>query len=868
MTQPLDEFTEVLRDRYVVERELGAGGMATVYLAHDLRHDRLVALKVLRPELAAVVGAERFLHEIKTTAHLQHPHILPLHDSGEAAGSVFYVMPYVEGETLRDRLRREKQLPVEDTLRIATEVASALDYAHRHGVVHRDIKPENILLHEGQALVADFGIALAVSRTEGGTRMTESGMSLGTPHYMSPEQAMGEREITGRSDIYALGCVTYEMLTGDPPFTGSTAQAIVAQMLTEQPRAISAQRRTVSAAMEAAVLKALEKLPADRFTSAVEFAEALAGDGAVTVVRPAPGSPPKRHRARSTAVVALALVLGVAFGMWARWPTERSGAASRAVPLTLDLVLPDSLPFAFLGAAPLGVEQRALDVSRDGRHLVYVSATASDTMLVVRDLMHGGSRVLAGTDGAFSPTFSPDGRSIAFFAATVLKKVPTGGGTPQALATVDEPWGAVWLDSARIFVAGRQGDKPMLIDAFAGWIDSIPGGPRRAGSITPDRSGMLYSFQHLLRYFDFGTRLEWVLTSGGRVPTDSVVVDEAIFGFGPTLLPSGHLLYVQQGGAGTLLAVPVEPSTLRPMGSAVQVSADVRFNSQGSAQYATSEDGAVVLASTPGSGRTALVVRSASGSIAPLGLPPADYGTFEISPDGRRVAVTIWPVKGPPDQWIHDLARGTSERTGRGTIHGPVWLSGRQGPASLDTARNGLFVTYAASPDGTLLLQRGPGAEYRIARLDSVAARAIPVPGINTLSRFSPDGAWLAATSLQAGQSEVYVLSTTDPTIRYRVSINGGEEPRWSADERRISFRYGSQWFEASFTQGDPPTIGLPKPVFSGQYENVPGYSYDVFPDGRYLLLLQPTERATHRLTVVTDLPELLNNSAEPWRRR
>ena len=214
MSIPTDRLTAALADRYRVERELGQGGMATVYLAHDVRHDRKVALNLLRPELSAILGAERFLSEIKTTANLQHPHILPLLDSGEADGLVFYVMPYVEGESLRDRLTREKQLPVDEAVRIAREVADALDYAHRHGVIHRDIKPENILLHDGRAMVADFGIALAAARSEGGSRITETGMSLGTPYYMSPEQAMGEREITARSDVYALGCVLYEMLTG------------------------------------------------------------------------------------------------------------------------------------------------------------------------------------------------------------------------------------------------------------------------------------------------------------------------------------------------------------------------------------------------------------------------------------------------------------------------------------------------------------------------------------------------------------------------------------------------------------------------------------------------------------------------------
>ena len=240
-----ESLRTALADRYRIERELGQGGMATVYLAHDLKHDRKVALKVLRPELAAVIGAERFLAEIKTTANLQHPHILPLHDSGDAEGFVFYVMPYVEGESLRDRLTREKQLSISDAVQIATEVAGALDYAHRHGVVHRDIKPENVLLHEGQALVADFGIALAVSRSDGGTRMTETGMSLGTPHYMSPEQAMGEKDITPKSDVYALGAMLYEMLLGEPPFTGPTAQSIVAKVMTEKPAPMTPRRETV-----------------------------------------------------------------------------------------------------------------------------------------------------------------------------------------------------------------------------------------------------------------------------------------------------------------------------------------------------------------------------------------------------------------------------------------------------------------------------------------------------------------------------------------------------------------------------------------------------------------------------------------------
>jgi serine/threonine protein kinase len=271
-----------LADRYRVERELGRGGMAVVYLAEDLKHGRKVAIKILKPEIAAAIGAERFVREIRTSAVLQHPHILGLIDSGESGGTAYYVMPLVEGESLRDRLRREKQLPVGDAVRITGEVASALDYAHRRGIIHRDIKPENILLQDGQALVADFGIALGVTNSTSETRITEAGMSLGTPHYMSPEQAMGERELTPRSDLYALACVTYEMLAGDPPFTGPTPQAIVARMLTERPQSVVSRRATVPVAIEKALLTALQKLPADRFPSVTAFSAALATSEAST----------------------------------------------------------------------------------------------------------------------------------------------------------------------------------------------------------------------------------------------------------------------------------------------------------------------------------------------------------------------------------------------------------------------------------------------------------------------------------------------------------------------------------------------------------------------------------------------------------
>ena len=376
--------------------------MATVYLAEDLKHGRKVAIKVLHPELSAVIGGDRFLAEIKTTASLQHPHILGLIDSGEADGLLYYVMPFIEGETLRARLTREKQLPVDDAMRLTKEVASALEFAHKRGIVHRDIKPENILLQDGQALVADFGIALAVQQA-GGTRMTQTGMSLGTPAYMSPEQAMGERDIGARSDVYALGAMTYEMLTGEPPFTGPNSQAIVAKVLTEKPPPLRPKRPTVPPAVEHAVLTALQKLPADRFGTAKEFADALDGSGkggtyAATVAMP-PAHPATRASRALVYGLAAALLGTAALAAWLA-PARAPAAAARY-----------GLAFAE-GQAPLG----RVAITPDGSRLVYQGPgdSAQQRQLWVKRRDEYQATPLPGTTNPGAQIISPDGEWIAF----------------------------------------------------------------------------------------------------------------------------------------------------------------------------------------------------------------------------------------------------------------------------------------------------------------------------------------------------------------------------------------------------------------------------------------------------------------------
>jgi hypothetical protein len=429
MTDALGHLTTALSERYAIERELGAGGMATVYLARDVRHDRHVALKVLRPELAAVLGAARFLAEIKITARLDHPHIMTLIDSGEADGFLFYVLPFIRGESLRDKLNREKQLGLEEALAIAKQVAGALDYAHRQGVVHRDIKPENILLHEGEAMLADFGIALAVKEA-GGNRLTETGLSLGTPQYMSPEQATGDRSIDARSDVYSLAAVLYEMIAGEPPLSGPTVQAIIAKLLTERPTHLQVVRDTVPQGVDAAVAKALSKVPADRFPDAAAFARALEGAATTGVsAATAPAFPLGRRLAYGMAMGAVALLgLIVLGGGWAMLHRHRAPA----------VVLRDRSQLTFNGNVQIP------SLSADGKQLAYFTrrcnGSACTFAIDVQDV--GGTttrRVLDGATAAYSLEWSPDRRNLVALATigghwgTFL--ISALGGAPRYLAS-------------------------------------------------------------------------------------------------------------------------------------------------------------------------------------------------------------------------------------------------------------------------------------------------------------------------------------------------------------------------------------------------------------------------------------------------
>jgi serine/threonine-protein kinase len=372
-------------------------------------------------------------------------------------------MPYIEGETLREKLHRETQLSIDEAVKITTEVADALDYAHRHGVIHRDIKPENILLHDGRPMVADFGIALAVSAAAGG-RMTETGLSLGTPHYMSPEQATAEKDLTARSDVYSLGAVLFEMLTGEPPHTGASAQAIVMKIVTDEARPVTDLRKSVPPNVAAATAKALEKLPADRFPSAAALKVALAD---ASFVAPT-ARPPARRMRRPGALMALAWLVSLSLTVAITWMLTagaRDGSDQRVRRLSIDIA---DAPLAYIGEASLGIGRRNLTISKDGSTIAYIGVEGGEGHVFVRPIDEFRASKLSGTERAYAPFFAPNGRELGFFVGNELRKVGIDGGDPIVLAGVANPTAGLWTDDGRILFAGLEGRELYQVPAGGG----------------------------------------------------------------------------------------------------------------------------------------------------------------------------------------------------------------------------------------------------------------------------------------------------------------------------------------------------------------------------------------------------------------
>ncbi len=871
MTDILGRLATSLADRYRIERELGQGGMATVYLAHDVRHDRKVALKVLRPELSAILGAERFLAEIKTTANLQHPHILSLYDSGESGGLVFYVMPYVEGESLRDRLHREKQLPVEDAVRIAREVGSALDYAHRHHVVHRDIKPENILLHDGSAMVADFGIALAVSRSDGGTRMTETGMSLGTPHYMSPEQAMGEREITPKADIYALGCVLYEMLTGEPPFTGPTAQAIIARVVTEEPRSLTVQRKTIPPHVDAAIRTALQKLPADRFAGAAQFAEALANPAFVavpgTAAREATPAQPAPRRANLLATAArvapwVVAAAGLGFGVWA----GRNGRTADVAPIVTRyaVTLPDS-------AAYFQQIGNSIAYARDGSAFAY-TGSGGRAGIHIRYADRVDPVAVAGMRSGVLPFFSPDGRWLGFRQGPRLMKVALAGGVPVAICDSCEGFAFEWgTDDTIRYNQAVHGTSPLRRLMAIG----AAGGPPRVLA-TPDSASLeTYRYPTLLPdgrtvLFTIRTRdtdrLAALDLSSGRITRFEQL------GSNPHYVEAGYVVLGNRDGS--LVAVPFDVGSLRPSGQPVTIVRDAIVDAVGNVQAGVSADGRIIYAQRGAVSDRSVTMVGRDGRSTDVGGAPRGYAGPRFSPDGRRLAIGVGDQAGGSDVWTLDLTQQAWTRLTTNRIsERPVWLpdgrrivyasnadlwwivsDGSGAPESLLVAPGSRYPA-SISPEGIVVFYENgsQNSGIRAMRLDSApAARMIILEAFEeSAPTLSPDGRWLAYQSSEPGRAEVYVRPFPGPGPRVPVSLNGGTEPCWSRDGRELFYREGDVMMVASVRTQPAFEVTERRRLFSGAF--LPGGSlreYDVTPDGRRFAMVRGGASTTALLAV------------------
>jgi serine/threonine-protein kinase len=892
MAQTLAHLRSALAGRYEFERELGRGGMATVYLAHDLRHDRRVAVKVLHEELTAVLGAERFLAEIRTTAALQHPNILPLFDSGEAAPiagdpasvrRLYYVMPYVAGETLRARLTREVQLPVDDAVRIATQAAAALDYAHRHGVIHRDIKPENLLLQDGQVQVADFGIALAVSRA-GGERMTQTGLSLGTPQYMAPEQATGEKIVDARADVYALGVVLFEMLVGEPPFTGPTVQSVVARLLTEQPRAVSSVRRSVPPYVDAAVGRALEKLPADRFATASAFATALHreyGDTPRHAERRSPPGLASAARGISRVLPWGAAVLALVGGFVAGRRSAPSAARhverfSVAIPAVLRLV-----------PSQAGQNRPAVAIAPDASLLVIVATPVGGgkTQLFLRPLDRVVMTPIPGTEGGDYPFFSPDGDWIGFQQDGKLKKVPTAGGPVVTIGDVPTSIsGAAWGPNG-VIIYGL---------TFGALMRTSTEGTDTRVVATPDTVAA-ESFYHPQLLPDGKTVL---VTASVPQGTARIVLVSLATGDTTTVLhgmssagylrgaKGDRLVYVRPDGA--LMSVRFDLTAKRAVGAPTLLAEEVDVIAGGSiANLAMADDGTFAYARSYVPQRE-LLVREGD-SVRALDVGHRFFRGPRYSRDGRRILVGT--VAGANDVlgdiWSYDLDRATLSRvTFDGSSTFPSfspdgqWVTyaslvhprdrdllrvrtgGGTPPETLLTAP-GQQHEAEVTPDGRTLVFR----EIRPRTGRDIWATSLTVPAPERFKArrplavtpyderslaISPNGRWLAYVSDASGRPEVYVRPIADAPDRWQLSPTGGDEPRWDHSGRAIYYRHADTLFRVDVADTPTFTPGARRMLFSGSFVTDLRANYDVSPDGRRFVLLRELDRdRTDELRVV-----------------
>ena len=821
-----DQLRTVLADRYRIERELGQGGMATVYLAEDVRHHRKVAVKVLRPELAASMGPDRFLREIEIAAQLQHPHILPLLDSGDAAGFLFYVMPYVQGESLRDRLVRERELPVHDALRIITEVADALAHAHERGVVHRDIKPENILLSGRHALVADFGVAKAVSEATGRLKLTSVGVALGTPTYMAPEQASADPGLDHRVDIYALGVVAYELLAGRPPFTGHTAQEVLAAHMTRPPEPIRNFRGNVAPAVETIVLRCLEKHPADRWQSTSELVSQLeplatpsGGMTPMTGLPPAARSArPPRGRAYMAAAVVILVATAVAFAATRSAPplqlgrrsqvTLTAGVEETPVP-TADGKAVAYAAFAWSDTAVrlelrrieggsailLGSGMWPLSWSPDGSQLL----TGGDRGLQIVPALGGPARLLV--PGVLFGAWSPDGKSVAYASGDSLFARPTVGGTPRLIARSLNPNGLAWSPDGKwlAFVSGNSTYRSdwnvatsslWLVDAAGGTPIRLTSGDHTNASpawisnrrlvFVSDRDRGRDIYQLDLRRDGRPQGEARRLTTGLNVSMIGVSSDRSRLAYSVARIRSNiwRLALPARGSVSARFALPVTSGE------------------QNVESFSISRDGRWLVFDSDRAGLQQIFRMPLSGGeIEPVTDDSFPAFAPQPSPDGKEVAYHRIGPKGYRRVFITPSDGGTPLPVS------PDADSDALAPWWADGSRLGWWSTPSFSG-------RAPGRIMVATRTDGRWGQPTAGPPFLSID-FSTDGKQFVAYDSARG---IVVGSTVDGRLRTLVAPPALEEaagnPIWSGDRRSVLLSFwrngGSQVYEVPLAGGSP----------------------------------------------------------------
>jgi serine/threonine-protein kinase len=747
---------------------------------------------------------------------------------------------------------------VDEAVRIASAIAGALDYAHRHKVIHRDLKPENILMHEGQPLIADFGIALAVSNA-GGARITQTGLSLGTPQYMSPEQATGDRTVDGRTDIYSLGAITYEMLVGDPPHVASTSQAIIAKLLTEKPASVRTSRPSVPPHVDAAIGCALEKLAADRFATAKDFADALAGRGTVmasTSYQPPPvvAGANRSSRIRELAAWSVVAVLGALLVWQQLRPHGR--VVAPVVRVNFDLPVGTHVNDVITGTT--------IAVSPRGDMIAFTSTGLNGFHMYVRRVNELTAREITDAAGR-NLEFSPDGRWLAFTEGNVLKKVSVSGGEVSTLSTTGGavPYGLAWSETGRIYVG-----------SFSG-LWAIPASGGSATHVASDDSG---GTQTGLRWPVILPGGKAIVFSGGQSSTfttsrlavlnlETGKVDryENLVAM-PLGLMDDQLVYVSPSGG--LMAIRFDNDAHRPVGDPVQLDEGVLVDPTAGAKASLSASG--TLAYLRGRAQFQPVL-AAAGSTSPAALirEPGIYQTPRFSPEGGRVAMTVFGANAT-DIWIYDVNRNTFTRlTAEGLNVRPEWTSDGRYVVFVST-RNGRTGIWRQPADGSgaaellyqpevepfegivspdmkwLLFRTSPGAKYPrdilavpLTGNDRTVVPVVTGPYSETQPRLSPDGKWLAYQSSESGRFEIYVRPFPGSGARVQVSDNGGAEPVWARSGRSLFYR-GSlgEVIDVKVTTGSTFSIGARSVVLTGDYlTDATHANYDVAPDGRFLML-------------------------------